>query len=154
MFKFEAPAIATVEIRNAELGDTDDFDFRQVSSRTRAGILKTFRDPNKEALNTYGYQFTTLTETKRDEIKTFLIDTAGFIITLTDHNLVIRNGVVLASGFEMVTINDLCSYSFNLSFLELDVETDGIPADLFSRITEDEEIRITEDSITRVVENE
>jgi len=153
MFTFEAPAVATATIRNAELGDTDDFDYRQVNSRTRAGVLKSFRDSEKEALNTYSYTFTTLNETKRDEIKTFLIDSAGLIVTITDHKSNVRNGVILDSGFEIITQNDLCSYTLSVRFLELDVETDGIPADLFSRITEDEEIRITEDSETRVVEN-
>ena len=109
MFTFEAPSITTVTLRNAELGNTKDVDFRQVNARTRAGVLKTFRDAEKDVLNTYSYTFTTLNDTKRAEIKAFLIATAGLVITLTDHNSTVRNGLVLDSGFEMVTNRDLCS---------------------------------------------
>jgi hypothetical protein len=153
MYTFAAPAVTSAVIRNAELGNTKDFDFRQVNARTRTGVLTAFRDPNKPVANIFTWNFTTLDDTERSDIRTFLIDSAGLVVTVTDHTATSRNGYILGSGFELVTVKDLYSYSLTIRFRELDVETDGVPEDHFNRITEDEIDRVTEDDEIRVVEN-
>ena len=87
-FKLYQPALGVhtseVELRQPELDNRDRNAFSRVSQETRGGKLLVFADPTWPRIRTLAVTIVGLTETKVDELQTFIQSTVGQIIGLTD----------------------------------------------------------------------
>jgi hypothetical protein len=73
-----------VELRQPELDNRDRNAFSRVSQETRGGKLLVFADPTWPKIRTLAVTIVGLTETKVDELQTFIQSTVGQVIGLTD----------------------------------------------------------------------
>lgn len=108
----------SVVLPNPEFGDTDDVDFNQTINRNRSGEPMIVYDGTRPILNTSTYLFTRLTSSKKSELRAFLISKAGLEITLTDHEGVVKTGVIVDPRISVITNRDNCSYVVEFSFME------------------------------------
>lgn len=113
-----AEGVDSVVLPNPEFGDTDTIDFQAAIKHNRANEPLVVRDSDWPLFNTSRYEFLRLSESLKDDLISFLEDKAGLEITLTDHEAVVRTGVILNPDFQIITDGQLCQYSCAFEFLE------------------------------------
>jgi len=113
MLTLTYPVIAptsTVELRNPEYGNNTRYDFRTITRESRHGSPLGYRDGDWPVSQTKFFNFETLTLTTINELKAFLLETAGLEIGLTDYNGTSYTGVIVTNENEIITMKDTCSY--------------------------------------------
>ncbi len=110
----------TVTLRNPEFGNIDRIDTNMIERESRHGSSITYKDADWPVIRTKVYNFTTITKTVIDGLKTFLTTSAGLKIKLTDHNGDSFTGIIATAENEIVTTKDTCSYDVGFEFMVTD----------------------------------
>jgi hypothetical protein len=105
-----APTLSVV-LRNPEFGNLERVDMSQTQNVTRAGERHCVRDSIWPTVETFVYQFATLTRSKVTEVRDFFVQTAGLEIQInTDHLGQLIHGIIISPVNDIVTQRDDCSY--------------------------------------------
>jgi len=119
-----------VILRNPDSGDLKRVTLNDIRRMTRSGDLDILADNDHWAqINIYIYKFSGLTNIENDppdpvtdllidQLKVFLIVTAGLEITIIDHNTIERDGYILTPINEIISERPLCIYNISFEFLE------------------------------------
>jgi len=104
-------------LKSPQFGNIDRLDSNALSRESRHGAMIGYRDPTWPAIKTKVYTVTTLTLATIDDLKAFLLATAGLQIKLTDHNDEVFTGYIVTSSNEIITLKDTCSYDVSFEFM-------------------------------------
>lgn len=120
MFTLQYPAgqsSGAITIRNPEMGDGLQIHDGKQINRTRSGEINSVYNDWPQ-IRVRVYNFTTLTKTKMEEVRLFLIATAGFKIGIITHLNEVLSGYITTPVTDIITIKDNCSYSLSFEFEE------------------------------------
>jgi len=104
-----------VIIRAPELDNRDRNAYSRVNRETRGGYLTVFADPNWPRVRTLAVTIVGLTEAQIDELQTFLQDTVGQMIGLTDWEGRLWQGFITNPN-EVATQDGKCRWTVTLEF--------------------------------------
>lgn len=91
---YAAPTL-TLELRNPNFDNVEQFEFRRINRRTKGGGLDLFRDETWPKAKRLIYSFSELKETQRNDLLTFLIRSIGQEIGILDFESRQWRGVIL-----------------------------------------------------------
>ena len=116
--------IDTVELRNPDSANQRTIDTGKIVRRTLSNSLLIGRPAawfNNETINV---TFSVLTQSKLDELITFLKLYNGLLIEITDHNDLTYTAHVFITELTSTTLRDSCSYSISLTLIKITVDED------------------------------
>ena len=108
----------TLTITDPEQGENQQVDSRAIVRQSRNGEQITVSYWVEQVNNTYSYA--ALTETKKNEVLTFLSLVAGRLVTVTDHNKT-YTGMLSTSACEVITVQDICWYDLTFEIMEVTI---------------------------------
>lgn len=138
----------SITLRNPELGDTYNLDLNTINRQSRGGTLISYKDSDWPIVTTFTYTILSLTETKIDELITFLENSQGKQITLVDYLSDTYVGNILTSIPEIIIGRDNALYDISFIF-----RVDNQSTTEFYLYTESGEEILTEDSENLLQEN-
>lgn len=86
----------TITLRNPDFGNKHGVEVRRIQQKTRGGDLLVYRDPAWARTSFFEYKFSFLTQDKLTELLTFIRDSLGQIISITDHEGFVRQGIIIS----------------------------------------------------------
>lgn len=86
----------TITLRNPDFGNKHGIEVRRIQRKTRGGDLIVVRDPAWAKTSFFDYKFSFLTQDKLSELLAFMKETLGQIITITDHEGFVRQGIIIS----------------------------------------------------------
>jgi hypothetical protein len=86
----------TITLRNPDFGNRHGIEVRRIQQKTRGGDLIVIRDPIWPKTSFFEYKFSFLTQDKLTDLLQFFRDTLGQIITVTDHEGFVRQGIIIS----------------------------------------------------------
>ena len=107
----------TVELKGPEFGNNNRQDFRTITRESRHGSPLGYRDPDWPITKTKFVNSNTNTLAIIDELKAFLLITAGLEVKLTDSNDDAFVGFIVTNENEIITMKDTCSYDVSFEFM-------------------------------------
>lgn len=100
-----------------DFGNSHEIEVARINRISRAGTLQVFRDsiwPETEVLN---FRFNKLSEAKAQSFMQFVAETLGKEITMTDHEGVVWNGIIMNPDAEIICNDKSCEpYETELVF--------------------------------------
>lgn len=84
----------TLELRNPEFGDNEQYETMRINRRSRGGTLHIYRDSTWPATQKLIYTFAQLSEKDKKDLLNFLEKTVGYQIQLTDFESRVWDGVI------------------------------------------------------------
>jgi hypothetical protein len=87
-----------------DFGDQEERKYRRIVRETRGKDLIIFSKigfPLLKSFDTYTYTFKFMTEVQKQDLINFLDNTVGQLITVTDYNDVIYNGLIITPSAEI-----------------------------------------------------
>jgi len=106
----------TIILRNPNIGDRDELQYDRINRETRGGTLIVFADPNWSRIEKLILEFSALSESKAQELLTFLNVTLGQIITLTDWEDNDWSGIITTPQNPIIRNNSPCGVSASIEF--------------------------------------
>lgn len=106
-----------VTLRSPEFGDVQRVNNEAIVLESRGGDLMSVKDTDWPDSQTNVYQFTRIQESVIDELKAFLIKTAGLQIDLIDHLDQLWRGVIVTPINEIIEVRETCSYDVSFEFM-------------------------------------
>lgn len=85
---------SVIQLRNPDFGDTDSLESRRIQRKNRCGDLIMFRDPIWPKTETLTFEFSYLKRTDLLSLVEFIKEFLGQLVTLTDYNGRVFNGVI------------------------------------------------------------
>jgi len=107
---------STLVLRNPEFGNNDRQDFLTITRESRHGHPLGYHDANWPTMRTKFFNFHALTLVTINELKAFLLATAGLEIGLVDYNSESFTGYIITNENEIITMKDTCSYDVSFEF--------------------------------------
>lgn len=102
-------------LRSPEFGNTFKFVPNTIEHRNLNGDLRTFQG-NRPKWEGFHVTFTALTRLKIDQFKTYVMQTAGDIIQLVDHENRTWEGIISSRQIEIVAGIGECNYQVSFDF--------------------------------------
>jgi len=106
-----------VTLRSPEFGDIQRVNNEALVIESRDGDLMSIKDTDWPDSQTNVYQFIRIQESVIDELKAFLIKTAGLQIDLIDHLDQLWRGVIVTPINEIIEVRETCSYDVSFEFM-------------------------------------
>ncbi len=106
-----------VTLRSPEFGDIQRVNNEAVVAESRGGNLMSVRDTAWPTSQTNIYQFTRIKEVDIDDLRAFLIKTAGLEIDLIDDKDQLWRGVIVIPINEIIEVRETCSYDVSFEFM-------------------------------------
>lgn len=107
--------LLTVELRNPNFDNVEQFEFRRINRRTRGGDLDLYRDENWPKVKRLIYSFTYLSETNRADLFKFLQRSLGTEIGILDFESRQWHGLLLTPA-NAISEPKRNGFSFSLEF--------------------------------------
>ena len=129
-FKLTCGATEVV-LRSPDYADVQRISLNDIRRNTRSGNYCVVSDDDHWRMQkSYVYKFSALTNVLHDppadddylvdQLRDFLVDTAGLEIDIEDHLEVTRSGYILTPVNEIIAVRSLCSYDISFEFLDKD----------------------------------
>lgn len=125
----------SVSFRNPNFGDTQDYAFSDLLAQNRYGESVRV-GVTRQKFDSYTWPFSMLTVAKLIEIITFLRNTQGQIIEITDYAGDIHQAIITIDPLPTEALADRCRSNFALEFLSLSKVTPAPSVD-YSLLFED-----------------
>lgn len=109
----------SVTLPSPELGDTEAPKYGNVFGANRNNELLNVSDADHPATRMRVWRIRKLTKTLRDELQSFIQNTAGDRIKVTDYNSVAFNALITNEDLEYIVIRDDCNYEVTLQLMEV-----------------------------------
>jgi len=106
-----------VTLRGPRIGDIQRVNNEALVVESRGGDLMSVKDANWPISKTNVYQFERIQESVIEELKAFLIKTAGLEINLIDHFDQLWTGVIVTPVNEIIEVRETCSYDVSFEFM-------------------------------------
>ena len=106
-----------VTLRSPEFGDIQRINNEAIVIESRGGDLMSVKDSFWPNSQTNVYRFTRIQESVIEELKAFLIKTAGLEIQLIDHLDRLWTGVIATPINEIIEVRETCSYDVSFEFM-------------------------------------
>jgi hypothetical protein len=107
----------SIELRNPELGNSEQFEWNRINKRSRGNELIIYRDSNWPKARKFVYNFSALTEIKKQQLLLFLSETIGQKINLLDYEGRSWDGIITTPNTqfnEQVTDSDSVTIQFEV----------------------------------------
>lgn len=89
-----------------ELGDEDRIEHQRINRKNRGGETIIYHDPEWPVIEVLNFEFQNLTQTQVKTLLDFVQVTLGRTITLTDHNNVGWEGIIINPDFEATCVRE------------------------------------------------
>lgn len=96
-----AQGALSIQLRNPDFGNSDTIEIRRINRKTRGLELVVFRDPSWPKTRTFKVNFTFLKQDDLLRLLDFIHRTLGQIVTYTDYNGRVWNGIIITPGDEV-----------------------------------------------------
>ena len=106
-----------VTLRGPRFGDVQRVNNEAIVLESRGGDLMSVKDAAWPESQTNVYQFERIQESVIEELKAFLIKTAGLQIDLIDHMDQLWRGVIVTPVNEIIEVRETCSYDVSFEFM-------------------------------------
>ena len=107
----------TLTLPNPDFGDAERVALSNVFGTTRTGAVLNKYDAGQPVLKTLTWVISKMTYSQKQDLREFLVASAGDVISVTDYNSDTFSALITNTLTAITTLRDNCRYSTELNFV-------------------------------------